>query len=459
MKIHGLKIWLEPDHRIPVFFRLRRERIEVPIKDVLLEGIHPESAMGMNGDWCQAAELFAQQINGAGFRYEPLSVHQLNSDILPIRNGQIHDRRTALESTLESVERHVYFADSVFYDHIVKQAGKYLRQHWSRDHAWNLMVGSRSGFTELRTFLKQKHPKLKIGSYDDMNDLDLAGLLSIDDFSVEEQSIVREGLTCHNFRYPDVLAGLTDTQHRLRFLKRIEWFELVVNPSSAYGHGHVKYTCGLKGNEVHFTPELSHAVEQREFAKKFARRHRATGGEYCFAMPISQVQEILDREQVSLRFPNVRYLQRLKGLQSTARLRKDQIPKFAVSWRRMETLDQFRDALRAHGWKISGKKSDLVKRTAQLAAERYAEIAPLLCEWFSDRRFVRVPKDQTFAEPFPLLEDESLKNLLLSMFLLRHLRGNTVVDAGHENQSVQPEDMAEALLTGKAKLSGCFLKV
>jgi len=45
------------------------------------------------------------------------------------------------------------------------------------------------------------------------------------------------------------------------------------------------------------------------------------------------------------------------------------------------------------------------------------------------------------------------------MFLLRHLRGNTVVDAGHENQSVQPEDMAEALLTGKAKLSGCFLKV
>jgi len=187
----------------------------------------------------------------------------------------------------------------------------------------------------------------------------------------------------------------------LRFLKRIEWFELVVNPSSAYGHGHVKYTCGLKGNEVHFTPELSHAVEQREFAKKFARRHRATGGEYCFAMPIGRVQEILDCEQVSLRFPNVRYLQRLKDLHSTARLRKDQIPKFAVSWRRMETLDQFRDALRAHGWKISGKKSDLVKRTAQLAAERYAEIVPVLCEWFSDQRFVRVPKDQTFAEPFP----------------------------------------------------------
>ena len=35
----------------------------------------------------------------------------------------------------------------------------------------------------------------------------------------------------------------------------------------------------------------------------------------------------------------------------------------------------------------------------------------------------------------------------------------TVVDVSHENQSVQPEDMAEALLNGKASLTGCFLKV
>jgi len=248
MKIHGLKIWLEPDHRIPVFFRLRYERIEVPIKDVLLEGIHPESTMGPNGDWCQAAELFAQKINGASCRYEPLSVHRLNSDILPVRNGAMHDRRTALGRTLEFVERNVYFADGVSYDQIVKQAGKYLRQHWCRDPVWNLMVGSRSGFSELRAFLKQKHPQLKIGSYDDMKELDLAELLSVDDFFAEEQSIVQDGLMCHNFRKPVALHGLTDDQHRLRFLKRIEWFEIVINPSSAYGHGHVKYTCGLKGN-------------------------------------------------------------------------------------------------------------------------------------------------------------------------------------------------------------------
>ena len=396
----------------------------------------------------------------ASGRYEALTAHRLNGEIGVVRGGfHHHDRRTALERTLEVVERNVYFADDVSYEQIVQQAKKFLCTHWSRDHAWNLMVGSHSGFAELRVFLKQKHPKLKIGSYEDMKGLDLAELISVDDFLAEEQSIVQEGLMYHNFRHPGILAGLTDSQHRLRFLNRIEWFELVVNPSSAHGNGHVKYACGLRGNEVNFEPELSHAVEQRKFARKFARKYRATGGDYCFAMPIGQVQEILDREQVSLRFPNVRYLQRINSLQTSARLRKEQIPKFGVSWRKMETLDQFRDALRAHGWKISGKKSVLIKRTAQLAADRYAEIAPMLCEWFSDQRFVRVPKDQTFAEAFPLLEDESLKNLLLSMFLLRHLRGNTVVDVDHENKSVQTEDMAEALLNGKAKLSGCFLKV
>ena len=62
MKIYGLKVWLEPDHRIPVFLRLKCECIEVPIKDVLLEGIHPESAMGISSDWCQAAELITQKL-------------------------------------------------------------------------------------------------------------------------------------------------------------------------------------------------------------------------------------------------------------------------------------------------------------------------------------------------------------------------------------------------------------
>lgn len=459
MKLYGLKIWLEPDHRISAFSRMGYERIEVPIEDVLLKGIHPESAMGVSGDFCQAAELFSRRLNDGEHRFDALSVQHLNAEIIVSSQGSYHDKRTALARTLEQVGHGVYFANEVTYDRIVKLARKYASTHWSHERAWNLLRSSRSGFSELRAFVKEKHPKLKIGSYDDMNDLDLANLLSVGDFMDEEQSLVLEALNCRNFRKVSALRGLTDDRHRVKFLDRIDWFELVVNPNRTHDCGQVKYACGVHGNTVHFKPELVASESQRKFARAFAREYRTTGGDYCFTMPVTLVQGILEHEEVALRFNNVRYLQRLNPLHSTARLRKEQIPRFGISWRKMETLDQFRDALRTHGWKISGRKSELIKRTAKLAAERYAEVVPVLSEWFSDQRYVRVPNTQRFPTPFPLLEDEPLQNLLLSMFLMRHLRGNTVVDVNHENQSVQPEDMAEALLVGKTELKGCFLKI
>ena len=424
MKLYGLKVWLEPDHRIPAFMRMGYDRIEVPVEDVLLKGIHPESAMGVSGDFCQAAELFSRRLNDSEHRFESLSVQHLNAEIVMAQHGNYHDKRTALARTLELVGHGVYFADDVTYDRIVKLARKYVSTHWSHEQAWNLLRSSRSGFSELRAFVKQKHPKLKIGSYDDMNDLDLANLLSVGDFMNEEQSLVLEALCCRNFRKVSALRGLTDDTHRLRFRDRIDWFELVVNPNRPHDCGQVKYSCGVHGKTVRFEPELVDSAAQRKFARAIAREYRTAGGDYCFAMPVAQVQEILEHEEVAVRFNNVRYLQRVNALHSTARLRKEQIPRFGISWRKMETLDQFRDALRTHGWKISGRKSELIKRTAKLAAERYAEVAPLLGDWFSDQRYVRVPNEQRFPAPFPL-----------------------------------PEDMAEALLIGKTELKGCFLKI
>ena len=460
MKIQGLKVWLEPDPRIPALLVLRYEAVEVPIKDVLLKGIHPESAMGISGDWCQAAELLANRLNDPAVRYDELTIHRLNSEIAPVRtNGQHYDRRSALKRTLELVSLNVCFADDMSFDRIVGLAREHLRKHWNDDYAWKMLNCGRSGFRELRAFLKQKHPRLKIASYEDMQCLSLSNLLSIDDFKSEEQSLVRIGLARHNLRKTSALWGLTDEDHRMRFIPRIEWLELIINPSRSVGSGHVKYACGLKDGAVHFSPELTDDTLQRDFAKKFAKRHRGTGGDYCFSVPVSKVQEILDRENVSVRFANVRYLQGVTVTSAAARLRREQITRYGIAWRKMETGDEFRAALRSHGWKVSGSKGALIKRTAQLAAACYAEVAPLLGEWFATHRYVRVPTEQRLPAPFPLLEDEPLKNLLLSMFLLRHLRGNTVVDVDHENQSVLPEDMAEALLNGKVSLSGCFLEL
>ena len=459
MKIKGIKVWLEPDLRMPVFLCLRCQSVEVPIRDVLLEGIHPESALGMSGDWCQAAEMLTQTLNQERYRFAPLSVHRLNFDVAPSKDGFHHDRRTGLERTLEAVSNSVYFTDQADYSLILNTSIERLRNHWNEDSAWNLLRSGGGRFSEMRTFLKEKHPDLKVSSYEELNGLRMSSLVSVEDFLPQERSVVGEALACQNFRHTAVLDELTDSQHRMRFLKRIEWFGLVFNPGRLPGNGHVKYACELRGEQVHFTPELKHETPQRLFAKAIAQKYRTAGGDYCFSMPVDRVQEILDQEAVSLQFNNVRYLQRPAGLAVTGRLRKEQIPKFGISWRKLETLEQFRDALRTHGEKISGTKEQLLKRTAGLVAARYAAVAPELSEWFADNPFVRVPQEQNFAEPFPLLEDDPLKNLLLSLFLMRHLRGNIVVDVNHENQSVQPEDMAEALLCGKVKLSGCFLRV
>lgn len=459
MKIQGIKLWLESDHLIPAFLRLRSEPVEVPVADVLLKGIHPESAMGIGGDWSQAGELLARTLNRECFRFDPLGVHRLDTDIVPMKDGFHHDRRTGLQRGLDSVCGSVYFAEQADYSLILGKAVERLRTRWNGESAWNLLRADGGRFSEMRAFLKKKHPDLKISSYDDLKGLFICSLLSVDDFIDQEQSLISEALACHNFRRASVIHEMTDDQGRLRFLDRIEWFELVINPGRLPGTGRVKYACEVRGKTVHLTPDLSHELIQRRFAKKFAQEYRTTGGDYCFVMPVGQLQEILDREEVSLNFSNVRYLQRLKRMHTTARLRKEQIPRFGISWRKMETLEQFRDALRTHGEKISGTKDQLLKRTASLVAARYAEVAPELSEWFAENPFVRVPKEQNFADPFPLLNDDPLKNLLLSLFLMRHLRGNTVVDVNHENQSVQPEDMAEALLNGKVKLSGCFLRV
>jgi hypothetical protein len=432
--------------------------VEVPLADVLQKGIHPVSAMGLTGDWCQAAELLAQRLNRGDRRFAALSPQRLNPDIMTVRDGGLYDKRPALERTLEQVERNVYFTGTVNYDQAVKQAKIRLRNHWTQEKAWALLNDGRNGFGELRAFLKAKHPQLKLGSYDDMRELDLTALLSVDDFMSEEQALINAGLDCRNFRKPEAVADLADGEGRLRFLERIEWFELSINPDMSNGGRHVKYACELKGDRVRFTPELSNVVQQRRLAKAIARQYRAEGGDYCFSMPVDRVQEILDREQVAVRFSNVRYLESIRPLRTAAALRKEEIQAYGIRWRGMKTGDEFRDALRAHGKKVAGKKSDLLRRTAELVDERYEAAKAELDAWFGLHRFMRVPKGQMFPATFPVLEDEPLKELVLMVYLMRRLRGNTVVDTGHENTSVRPVDMAEAILNGKTALTGSFLE-
>jgi hypothetical protein len=75
-------------------------------------------------------------------------------------------------------------------------------------------------------------------------------------------------------------------------------------------------------------------------------------------------------------------------------------------------------------------------------------------------RFIRINTVPPKSGRLPLLEDvPSLRNLLLTMYVIKHLRGGAILDASHENNTYTGEQLALALLVGKTGLSGAFLRV
>jgi len=49
--------------------------------------------------------------------------------------------------------------------------------------------------------------------------------------------------------------------------------------------------------------------------------------------------------------------------------------------------------------------------------------------------------------------------MLLTMYVLRHLRGNTILEATHENDTYDIPSLARALIKREVSLTGIFLRV
>jgi hypothetical protein len=63
------------------------------------------------------------------------------------------------------------------------------------------------------------------------------------------------------------------------------------------------------------------------------------------------------------------------------------------------------------------------------------------------------------CQRFPVIEnDPSLRNLMVAMYVVKHLRGNAILDASHENNTYTEEQLALALVSGKVVVPGAFLR-
>jgi len=119
-----------------------------------------------------------------------------------------------------------------------------------------------------------------------------------------------------------------------------------------------------------------------------------------------------------------------------------------------------KDILREYGVSMTGNKDALLRKLTELAARKYAERRPEMDAFFTEHRFVRINALPPKCERLPLLEDQPLlRNLLLTMYALKHLRGNAILDTAHENTAYTDEQLALALIEGKVGFAGTFLRV
>jgi len=49
--------------------------------------------------------------------------------------------------------------------------------------------------------------------------------------------------------------------------------------------------------------------------------------------------------------------------------------------------------------------------------------------------------------------------MLLTMYAVKHLRGNVILDAGHENNTFDLPALARSLITGEVEVKGVFGRV
>ena len=274
--IHTFKLWLEPDTEIPRFKRLRWQQIEVPVADVLLQGVHP----WMSGDkHYSLPDAFLRRLNDEAAKVPGLLPFNLCWDVLaPIYHsygyGYDQERRTKFERTLETLRKDVVFVDGLTYPELLEIAKERLRTRWNHALALTLLTHVHASFPEQRRFLKSKDKSIKLSGRAGLDNYDLGRVLSLEDFVQRDVLIVSVGIPTRNFRLARSLDAVTDGQGRLRLIPEIHRLSV-----STLTPGQGRNTCGVhvsweverQGQTLHFRPELGDSRERRVAAGRLRR--------------------------------------------------------------------------------------------------------------------------------------------------------------------------------------------
>lgn len=454
------KLWLEPDREIPQFKRLAYEMFDVSIEDVLLRGIHP---------WIEAEEnrslnqRFMEILNDDESKLPEIAEFSYCGDLSCTVQSYNYSPMPAFQENLERIKKNIYFVGELSYVELLAIAKRRVREKWNHSFARNILGSALGAFNSMRSFLKQKDKTLKLSGYYDLERYDLGQILSLEDFEGYDSVIIGHGMPFTNFRSEKFIGSVTDPGGLLQMTDKIRHFNVVVNRyGGGEANGTVIYNCRLEGEQVRMFPDLKGSFHTRKIAQIVASERAMDDGRYCFTTDIPTLADLIEGRDIGIRFPKLNYGGESRGGVSTAMVSKSHVDRFLIG--KFATAndpgEHIKSILRSHGISMTGNKEKLVGKLAKLSARLYREYEAEMDAHFRANRFMRTENGQNpSGSRFSLLGEVDIRNMLLSMYAVKHMRGNTILEASHVNDTFELEDLAKALIKGDVSVNGVFLRI
>lgn len=454
------RLWLEPDPDIPAFSVLHHELVDVEIKDIIEGGIHPHGEKEADRS---LADMFAQLLNQDEMKFKSLAESDYCGDVDASIRQSHYSQVDKFDDLLMRNRKQIRFVENLTYQQLLDLAKEQLRLRWCHALAKQLAQRIYYGFNELRSFIKSKDKKVKLRSYDDLDSHDLGEVLRLGDFETEDRILISEGLPVTNFRKAEFLRRVTDQSGRLQLVDCIDSFQLrPTNQYSGYNRTMLTYNGRRSGASILLFPSMSSDLAIREKARRLAEIWRLDKGRYCFTTDITRLTQMHESAEFKIGFPSLDYQHHREPPVSTAGIKRIDTERFCIGkyLTARHSGDALKAVLRDHGVSMTGNKDRLLRKLADLALALYRKHEPELKSFFQGQRFIRIQSSWGHnGREFPLLYDHDLRNMLLTMFVIRHLRGNVILDAGYENDTFDLNALAHSLLTESVNLSGSFIRV
>ena len=467
-----IQVELKPDGEIPEFKRMAISIVERPLREVLLNGLHPVGlTQDFQGYWdtSSLAEAIAERLNREEHKLPSLKEfgHSFDVSAPPKEKRWYMSDDVSKNQPLDILRGHaqnLYFVEELSYPGLVEIARRRLRSIWNQIVAREMFREKFWGFNDQRRFLKDKAVRTTFKTRKDVNCFDLSEVLGVEDFRNDDKLLVRHGVPdVPNFRLARTVGSFTTVGGLVSVVPGIGRFQMrVAMPGEKEVHSgnSVRYICLLKDGLVRLTPELQSSEDKhcREKAKHLAQEIAPGRGKYCFTLEIEEVERLLPRARVL--FPDLNYVERGKSTPSMANVRRDMaVDGFslgAVVTARMNN-EHLAELLAAHGEKTSGTKDELVERLVGTMTRLYRKSRRKLDGYFRGG-FLRLHEGlvtkASFAPPVP---DHGLRDSVVAVYVLKHLRGSRILSPDWENTAYTAEDLARALMARRVTVEGVFV--